>query len=79
MLYEHFCSGINLGGWLSQYEFLARQPLNAENLDRHFSTFITRKELADIRGMGFDHVRLPVSGYFLFDRESRTLSPVALR
>lgn len=27
MLYENFHNGLNLGGWLSQYEFVDSQPL----------------------------------------------------
>jgi len=48
---QHFINGINLGGWLSQY-----RQYNHE----HFSTFITRPDIEQIAGWGFDHIRLPV-------------------
>lgn len=69
MVYEYFRRGINLGGWLSQYEFIARQPLTDEHLSQHFETFIQEKDLRQIASWGFDHVRLPISGYLLYDVE----------
>jgi aryl-phospho-beta-D-glucosidase BglC (GH1 family) len=42
--------GVNLEGWLS---------LN-EPTDEHLSTFITEADFAQIKGFGFDHVRMPV-------------------
>lgn len=67
-----FHKGINIGGWLSQYEFLTEQP------NVHFSTFITEKDIKQIKDWGFDHIRLPVSGYLLYDRERKELNPVPL-
>ncbi|MDO4338540.1 MAG: cellulase family glycosylhydrolase [Eubacteriales bacterium] len=67
MLYTKFHNGINIGGWLSQYEFLAEQPLTEASLERHFTSFITETDISQIADWGFDHVRLPVSGYLLFD------------
>lgn len=74
MIFRTFHNGINLGGWLSQYEFLAGQPLTDVNLKRHFDSFITEKDVRQIAAWGFDHVRLPVSGYLLYDRISRKLN-----
>jgi hypothetical protein len=46
-----FAKGVNLGGWLSQYQ----------NYDHdHFRTFITEQDIALIASWGMDHVRLPV-------------------
>ena len=75
MLYENFSKGINIGGWLSQYEFIAEQPLTPENLKNHFDSFITETDIKQIAGWGFDHVRLPVSGYLVYDPESESLNP----
>lgn len=79
MLCEHFCNGINLGGWLSQYEYFAPQPLNEPNLEKHFSSYITREDLVQIKSWGFDHVRLPVSGYLLYNRAAKALTPLAVK
>ena len=45
MLYEQFKEGINIGGWLSQYEFIVDNPLTVENLKQHFDTFITENDI----------------------------------
>lgn len=54
--FEGFMKGINLGGWLSQYE-----PAK-ERLD----SYITEKDFEKIAGWGLDHVRIPVD-YNLFE------------
>lgn len=46
-----FRSGVNLGGWLSQYPAFDY---------RHFDTFITPLDIRRITDWGCDHVRLPV-------------------
>ena len=43
--------GVNLGGWLSQYQ---RFDLS------HFNSFIREEDIARIASWGMDHVRLPV-------------------
>lgn len=78
MLFETFHNGINLGGWLSQYEFLADQPLTEESLVSHFHSFITETDIRQIAAWGFDHVRLPVSGYLLYDMSARRLNRLPL-
>jgi len=45
-----FKAGINLGGWISQYQVFSKE---------HFDTFITEKDIETIAEAGFDHVRLP--------------------
>lgn len=67
MTMTQFKNGINLGGWLSQCEFLCRQPPDPNNLHAHWNSFIKREDLARIANWGFDHVRLPVSGYLTKD------------
>lgn len=44
-------TGINLGGWISQYPSLDHD---------HFKSFIAASDIDRIAGWGFDHVRLPV-------------------
>jgi endoglucanase len=50
-LLQHFKKGINLGGWISQYQMWP---------NINFDTFITEKDIALISSWGMDHVRLPV-------------------
>lgn len=78
MLYEKFRNGINLGGWLSQYDCIVPSPIREETLTEHLDTFITKEDLFQIQTLGLDHVRLPVSGYFLYDREKDVLRDACL-
>ncbi len=57
-----FEKGINLGGWLSQWDL---------NDKEHLETFITENDMQKIRAMGADHVRLPVD-YCLLEEEDGT-------
>lgn len=43
--------GVNLGGWISQYQKFDHH---------HFDTFITKDDISQIADWGFDHVRLPI-------------------
>ena len=79
MLYEQFKEGINIGGWLSQYEFIVDNPLTVENLKQHFDTFITENDIKQISSWQFDHIRLPVSGYLLYDINNDCLNPDVLK
>lgn len=72
MLFEEFGQGINLGGYLSQYELIA-DAQNKEALSKHFDTFITGEDIRQIADWGFDHVRIPVDGYLFYDREKKAL------
>lgn len=74
MLYENFKKGINVGGWLSQYELIAKEPLTDEHLRQHFDTFITQKDIERIASWGFDHIRLPVSGYLIYNPDTDSLN-----
>lgn len=57
-----FCSsGVNLGGWLSQYR--AYDP-------EHFRRFITAADIRQIADWGMDHIRLPVD-YPILEDDSR--------
>ena len=46
-----FRRGVNLGGWLSQYDDTSKA---------YYDSFITKNDIERIADMGFDHVRLPV-------------------
>ena len=46
MLYEKFRHGINLGGWLSQYEIITMSE-EEEICDAHFKSFITQDDQTD--------------------------------
>ena len=50
--------GVNLGGWLSQYQAYDHE---------HFRTFITAADLRQIADWGLDHVRLPIDSPILED------------
>ena len=57
-----FSKGVNLGGWLSQYD---------ETSKEYYDTFITEEDIRQIAGMGFDHVRVPVD-YPVLEKEDGT-------
>ncbi len=59
--FEGFKKGVNLGGWISQFD---------EYSEEHFETFITEKDIADIAELGFDHVRVPVDYNVLEDEDA---------
>lgn len=48
---QYFTKGVNLGGWLSQY-----QKYNHS----HFNSFIVQQDIEQIASWGFDHIRLPI-------------------
>ena len=59
-VFNGFSNGVNLGGWISQFDSYDEE---------HFDSFITEKDIKDISGMGFDHVRVPVDYIVLQDDE----------
>ena len=74
MLFENFRNGINLGGWLSQYDVNESRPFTNEERSEHFKNFIVEKNIRQIAEWGFDHVRLPVDGSVLLDIKTGKLS-----
>ena len=58
--FEGFMKGVNLGGWISQYDKYDKA---------HFESFITEKDLDYIKSLKFDHVRVPVDYNVLEDEE----------
>ncbi len=59
-IFQGFQRGINLGGWISQYDIYS---------EAHFEHFITEKDIAIIKDMDFDHVRVPVDYNVLEDED----------
>lgn len=78
MLLKKFNRGINIGGYLSQFEFAARAT-DEQGLKEHFDTYIVAENIKQIADWGFDHVRIPVDGLFFFDRETKTLNDEPMR
>lgn len=58
--FRGFQKGINLGGWISQFDRYDPE---------HFRTFITKEDIDTIAALGFDHVRVPVDYIVLEDEE----------
>ena len=75
MISEHFHNGINIGGWLSQYEFLVEKP-DEPHFKNHFASFITEEDICRLSKWGLDHVRVPVSGYLLYDPQTQKLNEI---
>ena len=59
-IFEGFQKGVNLGGWLSQFDAYDKA---------HFDNFITEKDIRSIAALGFDHVRVPVDYIVLEDED----------
>jgi endoglucanase len=74
MLYQCFKKGINLGGYLSQYEIIV-DVSSPDAVKEHFDRFIRQEDLDRIASWGFDHVRIPLDGYLFYDRENHRLIP----
>lgn len=63
MIFEGFQKGVNLGGWISQFD---------KYDEKHFAEFITEKDIEYIAGLKFDHVRVPVDYNVLEDEEGNS-------
>lgn len=63
-VFEGFQKGVNLGGWISQFDTYSKE---------HFDTFITRQDISNIASLGFDHVRVPVDYNVLEDKEGKRI------
>ncbi len=57
--FKGYSNGVNLGGWLSQCVSYEKS---------HFDNFIIEEDIARIKDMGYDHVRLPID-YDVFETE----------
>lgn len=69
MLYEQFGNGINIGGWLAQYDCFNPSPKNREELEAHLQSFIKEENIAQIASWGLDHIRLPIDYRVLTETE----------
>ncbi len=58
--FKGFQRGINLGGWLSQFD---------KDTKEYFDTFIVEQDIKDIARMGLDHVRLPIDYTIIEDEQ----------
>ena len=58
-VFEGFQKGINLGGWISQFD---------QYDHAHFDSFITEQDIKYIASLGVDHVRIPVD-YNVLEQE----------
>lgn len=75
MLFENFHNGINIGGWLAQYEIVTGS-LDSNELERHFETFITEDNIKYLSStLGLDHIRIPLDGDVIFDYNTGKLIP----
>ncbi|MCR4762881.1 MAG: glycoside hydrolase family 5 protein [Lachnospiraceae bacterium] len=68
-IFEGFQQGVNLGGWISQYDRYDEQ---------HFDTYITEADIKKIADLGFDHVRVPVD-YPVLETEDGQLKETGFR
>ena len=60
--------GLNLGGWFSQCDAIeAKDPTAFPGFVQHLHTFLGDDDLRLIATWGFDHVRLPVDWFNLFN------------
>ncbi len=67
--------GVNLGGWFSQVDAIQeKDPERFVDLPSHITSFLGPTDFGRIKGWGFDHVRLPVDYFNVFDPEQ--LHPV---
>ncbi|MEJ5314453.1 MULTISPECIES: glycoside hydrolase family 5 protein [Anaerolinea] len=62
--FSGFEAGVNLGGWISQYDSFDYQ---------HFETFIQEEDIARIASWGMDHIRLPMD-YPVFESDDNPFS-----
>ena len=68
-IFEGFQKGVNLGGWISQFDTYDRD---------HFDSFIVEDDIRNIASLGFDHVRVPVD-YVLLEEEDGALKEDGFR
>ena len=62
--FEGYQKGINLGGWLSQYNDTTKE---------YYDTFITEADIRTIASWGLDHVRVPVDHLMLEDEDGNPI------
>lgn len=71
--------GVNFGGWFSQVDAIQeKDPGTFVDLRTHVETFLSVADFEQVKGWGFDHVRLPVDYFNLFNEPDLTPKPVIL-
>jgi len=60
--------GVNLGGWFSQVDCIQeKDPVGFPGIIQHVKTFLGAEDFKRIRNAGFNHVRLPVDYFNMFE------------
>lgn len=63
--------GVNLGGWFSQIDCIEeKDPTHFPGVLKHIQTFLDHSDFKRIRDVGFNHVRLPIDYFNLFEKDS---------
>lgn len=62
-----FKKGVNVGGWLAQYDVNEKEKFDLKQRNRHFAEFITEKDIAVIAEWGADHIRLSIDAEVLLE------------
>ncbi len=66
--------GVNFGGWFSQVDAIEeKDPANFPGLLGHLDSFLGPEDFDRVKTWGFNHVRLPVDWFHVFD--AQTLAP----
>ncbi len=66
---ENFKKGINVGGWLAQYDVNENGEFAYEQRMKHFKSFITIQDIEQIAKWGADHIRLSINGELLLEEK----------
>ena len=64
--FERMHRGMGIGGWLTNFKRVGLLHMPKEKAleltvgdFEHFDTYITRRDIQNIRSMGMDHIRVP--------------------
>jgi hypothetical protein len=69
--------GVNLGGWFSQVDAIKeKDPDQFVDLPTHIVSFLGASDFERIKAWGFDHVRLPVDYFNVFDEHLCPSEPI---
>ncbi len=68
--------GVNLGGWFSQIDAIhGNNPEHFIGEEAHLESFLGPEDFRRIKDWGFDHVRLPVDYFNVFERSADASAP----
>jgi len=63
---------VNFGGWFSQIDAIEeKDPKGFPGVEEHVRTFLGPDDFRQVKGWGFDHVRLPLDWHNAFGRDLR--------